>query len=153
MCPAACPQARLPEVYNSNFTVSEIENTIGAAGDKELIEKKFPSLYGKPSVSFDPGKAGAGARPHGKPLRIGVCLSGGQAPGGHNVIAGIYDYVKETGGQCIGFLNGPHGIMNGVTVELDDERMDAFRNMGGFDIIGSGRHKIETPEQFGAWGA
>lgn len=84
------------------------------------------------------------------PLRIGCVLSGGQAPGGHNVISGLYDYVKSVNkdGELIGFLDGPKGLFTGKYVTIDDTHMNKYRNMGGFDIIGSGRDKIETPEQF-----
>lgn len=83
-----------------------------------------------------------------KPLNLAVVLSGGQAPGGHNVIAGIYDYCKQNGGKMYGFLNGPHGVYTCEYKEINDEFMNEYRNMGGFDMIGSGRHKIETEEQF-----
>ena len=85
-------------------------------------------------------------------MKVGVVLSGGQAPGGHNVIAGLYDYVKKISPQStmIGFCDGPHGVMNGRYVEMDDAFVDSYRNSGGFDMIGSGRHKIEKPDQFAA---
>jgi diphosphate--fructose-6-phosphate 1-phosphotransferase len=84
------------------------------------------------------------------PLKIGVVLSGGQAPGGHNVIAGIYDFIKKLSkdSQLIGFLDGPQGLYNGEYCVIDDTVMNSFRNSGGFDMIGSGRHKIEKPEHF-----
>ena len=85
-------------------------------------------------------------------MKVGVVLSGGQAPGGHNVIAGLYDYVKKISPQStmIGFCDGPHGVMTGRYVEMDDDFVDSYRNSGGFDMIGSGRHKIEKPDQFAA---
>lgn len=84
------------------------------------------------------------------PLRVGVVLSGGQAPGGHNVISGVFDFLKKyhPNSQLFGFLNGPIGIYTDSHVEIDDELMDQYRNQGGFDMICSGRHKIETDEQF-----
>jgi 6-phosphofructokinase 1 len=84
------------------------------------------------------------------PLRIGVVLSGGQAPGGHNVISGVYDFLKSyhPNSQLFGFLNGPHGIYTDNYIEIEEELMSQFRNQGGFDMICSGRHKIETEEQF-----
>lgn len=84
------------------------------------------------------------------PLKIGVVLSGGQAPGGHNVIAGIYDYIKNISpdSQLIGFLDGPQGLYKGEYCKIDDAIMNCYRNSGGFDMIGSGRHKIEKPEHF-----
>lgn len=84
------------------------------------------------------------------PLRIGVVLSGGQAPGGHNVISGVYDFLKShhQNSQLFGFLNGPHGIFTDNYIEITEELMSQYRNQGGFDMICSGRHKIETEEQF-----
>lgn len=81
---------------------------------------------------------------------IGVILSGGQAPGGHNVVAGLYDALKQANPQSklYGFLGGPSGIIDGQYIEFTDEIIDAYRNTGGFDIIGSGRTKLETEEQF-----
>ena len=85
-------------------------------------------------------------------MSVGVVLSGGQAPGGHNVIAGIYDYIKKVNPQSalVGFLDGPQGIYNGQYCNVDDEMMNNYRNTGGFDMIGSGRHKIEKPAEFEA---
>jgi 6-phosphofructokinase 1 len=135
-----------------------------AAADVEAIQKLFPNTYGQPFAEFvttgenptkrqrgNSGKATSRAQ-SAKPLRIGCVLSGGQASGGHNVIAGLYDAAKAFAhdSEVYGFLNGPHGVMNGNYVELDDLRINAYRNMGGFDMIGSGRHKIETPDQFAA---
>ena len=74
-----------------------------------------------------------------RPVNIGVVLSGGQAPGGHNVIAGIYDFCKKVGGNMYGFRYGPRGVFTGKYVKIDDKFMDQYRNMGGFDMIGSGR--------------
>jgi 6-phosphofructokinase len=84
------------------------------------------------------------------PLRVGCVLSGGQAPGGHNVIVGLYDYIKRRhpNSQLFGFLNGPHGIYSGKYMEIGESHISYFKNRGGFDMICSGRHKIETPEQF-----
>jgi diphosphate--fructose-6-phosphate 1-phosphotransferase len=132
----------------------------------DLIQAKFPTLFGQRSVDFVAKVDGdeetevhfshksrdlvPPAHVEG-PLRVGVVLSGGQAPGGHNVIAGLYDWVvKEQGGTLFGFKNGPIGVMNGDVVELDDATIDFYRNMGGFDMIGSGRDKIHSPQQFAA---
>ena len=81
---------------------------------------------------------------------IGVILSGGQAPGGHNVIAGIFDALKQANpeNKLYGFLGGPSGIIDGKYIELTEDIINAYRNTGGFDIIGSGRTKLETEEQF-----
>jgi diphosphate--fructose-6-phosphate 1-phosphotransferase len=128
---------------------------LGAAGDHERIRELFPHCYGKPRVTFAAAAAadGPGAPtppPPPAPLRVGCVLSGGQAPGGHNVIAGLFDYVKRIHPESavIGFLDGPHGIYAGRYVEIDADRMDLYRNTGGFDLLSSGRHKIETEEQF-----
>eukprot|EP00850_Spirogloea_muscicola_P008682 SM000047S16821 [mRNA] locus=s47:73823:78867:- [translate_table: standard] len=119
-----------------------------AAGNADAIASLFPHLYGQPSVQLAAGQSDlANPRPA---LRVGVVLSGGQAPGGHNVIAGIFDYLqsKAPGSQLIGFLGGPAGIMKCRTIVITSEYLFPFRNQGGFDIICSGRDKIETPEQF-----
>ncbi len=116
------------------------------AKDREAIKKAFPGTYGMPLISFQAG----GDAGESKPLKIGVVLSGGQAPGGHNVIAGLFDSVKaiHPQSQIIGFLGGPGGLEKGKYETITPEKMDAFRNTGGFDIIGSGRTKLETTEQF-----
>ncbi|CAI7911498.1 unnamed protein product [Closterium sp. NIES-53] len=118
-----------------------------AAGNDEEIAKLFPSLYGQPSVKLVP--AGASAAPT-TPITVGVVLSGGQAPGGHNVIAGLFDYLQEKvpGSKLLGFLGGPAGVMKCKYVEITAEFLYPYRNQGGFDIICSGRDKIESPEQF-----
>jgi 6-phosphofructokinase 1 len=127
----------------------ESHEALGAVADHDEIKAKFPHTYGKPRVGI---KKGTKRKRKVEALRIGVVLSGGQAPGGHNVIAGIYDYVKKISpsSSVIGFLNGPIGVYTGNYCEIDDDFMDAYRNSGGFDMIGSGRHKIEKPEQFEA---
>ena len=121
------------------------------AKDRDVIRKSFPHTYGTPLLSFQSGEA-AGAADTGTsgPLRIGVVLSGGQAPGGHNVIAGLFDSVKaiHPQSQIFGFLGGPGGLEKGKYEAITAEKMDQYRNTGGFDIIGSGRTKLETPDQF-----
>ncbi len=130
--------------------IAKVKVVEGAAAepakDRETIRKSFPNTYGKPLLSFQAG-VDAGET---TPLRIGVVLSGGQAPGGHNVIAGLFDSVKSIHpqSQIFGFLGGPGGLEKGKYETITAERMDAYRNTGGFDIIGSGRTKLETPEQF-----
>ncbi|CAF2115782.1 BnaC08g41630D [Brassica napus] len=113
------------------------------------IAKLFPGLYGQPSVSVVPDPSAASS---GQKLKIGVVLSGGQAPGGHNVISGLFDYLQERakGSTFYGFKVGPAGIMKFKYVELNAEYIHPYRNqiLGGFDMICSGRDKIETPEQF-----
>ena len=114
--------------------------------DQEQIQELFKNTYGKPIVTFKHSTMSkeAGIR------NVGVILSGGQAPGGHNVIAGLYDALKQanSANKLYGFLGGPSGIIDGKYVEFDDKFIDAYRNTGGFDIIGSGRTKLETEEQF-----
>lgn len=125
--------------------LTEGENT-KAAANEEQIKELFKNTYGKPIVTFNPTQ-----NEHNIPRKnVGVILSGGQAPGGHNVIAGLYDALKQANPENIlyGFLGGPAGIIDGNYVELTDELIDAYRNTGGFDIIGSGRTKLETQEQF-----
>lgn len=117
-----------------------------SVADQDALRAIFPACYGKPVAEFVPG-TGASSR---KALKLGVILSGGQAPGGHNVIAGIFDGLKagNPDSQLFGFKGGPGGLVDDKAVELDAAMIAAYRNTGGFDIIGSGRTKIETPEQF-----
>ncbi len=115
--------------------------------DQEKIKALFPGTYGAPVVKFKSGDA-----TNVRPLAVGVVLSGGQAPGGHNVIAGIYDGVKSASSESrvLGFLGGPGGLVDGKFIEIDDAIIDDYRNSGGFDIIGSGRTKLEEEDQFNA---
>ena len=114
--------------------------------DAEQIQALFANTYGKPVVTF---KTSSEAKVSEK-RNVGVILSGGQAPGGHNVIAGLYDALKQANpeNKLYGFLGGPSGIIEGQYIEFTPEKIDAYRNTGGFDIIGSGRTKLETEEQF-----
>lgn len=116
-----------------------------ALSNKEEIQKRFPSIYGKPILSRDQSLEG----PQPKALRCGVVFSGGQAAGGHNVIAGLFDALIEidSKSELIGFMEGPSGILEKKYRILDRDIIDRFRNMGGFDLLGSGRTKIETDEQ------
>jgi pyrophosphate--fructose-6-phosphate 1-phosphotransferase len=115
--------------------------------DRETVQKLFPHTYGMPVVTLIRGKNPAVAK---KAVKVGVVLSGGQAPGGHNVIAGIFDGLKKAnhGNKLIGFIGGPSGILENKWKEITAPLMDMYRNTGGFDIIQSGRTKIESPEQF-----
>lgn len=108
----------------------------------------FPNTADQPTVSFAPEKVVA----IHQPKRVGVVLSGGQAAGGHNVIAGLYDALKKLHPDSVlfGFLDGPKGIIENSTIEITSKLLANYRNQGGFDLIGSGRTKIETPEQFQA---
>ncbi|MDR1617519.1 MAG: 6-phosphofructokinase, partial [Treponema sp.] len=130
-----------------DITVAYGEPTKSVA-DSEELEKIFRHSYGKPIAGFVPGKNDRITRP----LKVGVILSGGQAPGGHNVIAGLYDGLKKGNAESklYGFLGGPGGLVENKQVEFSGAIVDEYRNTGGFDIIGSGRTKIETPEQFAA---
>ena len=121
-------------------------NKTQAVKDCEQIEELFKNTYGKPVVTF---KTTPSAQPY-EARNIGVILSGGQAPGGHNVIAGLYDALKQSNpnSKLYGFLGGPSGIIEGQYIEFTSEKINAYRNTGGFDIIGSGRTKLETQEQF-----
>ncbi|MDR2747755.1 MAG: diphosphate--fructose-6-phosphate 1-phosphotransferase [Treponema sp.] len=120
-----------------------------SVSDQEALRGLFKNSYGKPVVTFKRGGGNAGIS---QKLRAGVILSGGQAPGGHNVIAGLFDGLKKGNAESrlYGFLGGPAGLIDNKTVEITAAMMDEYRNTGGFDIIGSGRTKIETPEQFAA---
>ena len=117
-----------------------------AVRDQEQIKELFENTYGTPVVTFKSveGKTSSSVK------NVGVILSGGQAPGGHNVIAGLYDALKQANSEnkLYGFLGGPSGIIDGKYIEFDDKFIDEYRNTGGFDIIGSGRTKLETEEQF-----
>ena len=116
-----------------------------SVADQARIRELFPATYGAPVVNFEVGDV-----QDVRPLNIGVVLSGGQAPGGHNVIAGVYDGVKSASDKShvIGFIGGPSGLVNNEYIEITDALMDAYRNMGGFDMIGSGRTKLESEAQF-----
>ncbi len=116
-----------------------------SVGNQEEIKALFPNTYGMPVVEFVPAES-----EDKKAMNVGVILSGGQAPGGHNVICGLYDGLKSLNkeSKLYGFLMGPGGLVNHDYVELTDEVIDEYRNTGGFDIIGSGRTKLEKQEQF-----
>ncbi|EFJ13842.1 hypothetical protein SELMODRAFT_234662 [Selaginella moellendorffii] len=137
----------MPSVLEGHFKVEHGSST-SAAGDAGAIAQLFPKLFGQPSVHIVP--CAAAAFKEEVKLRIGVVLSGGQAPGGHNVIAGLFDYLQKhaPGSLLLGFRGGPAGIMRCKYVEITSEFLYPYRNQGGFDIICSGRDKIETPEQF-----
>ena len=129
----------------NSLTMTEGEKT-QSVKDAEQIQELFKNTYGKPVVTF----ATSSNKAVSEKKNIGVILSGGQAPGGHNVIAGLYDALKQANpeNKLYGFLGGPSGIIDGDYIEFTDEKINAYRNTGGFDIIGSGRTKLETEEQF-----
>ena len=130
--------------------ISEICVNNGSAtesvADQEKIKALFPNTYGKNEITFQKGQNTAPARKQ----VVGVILSGGQAPGGHNVICGLYDALKATDKDNVlyGFKGGPSGLLNDDYLIFDDAYINQYRNTGGFDIIGSGRTKLETEEQF-----
>ncbi|OIV96093.1 hypothetical protein TanjilG_27197 [Lupinus angustifolius] len=138
----------LPSVLKKPFTIVDGPQS-SAAGNPDEIAKLFPNLFGQPSAALVPSDDSNAALPDQK-LKIGVVLSGGQAPGGHNVISGIFDYLQDRakGSTLYGFRGGPAGIMKGKYVELTSDYIYPYRNQGGFDMICSGRDKIETPDQF-----
>ena len=141
-------QPKLPGMLRNG--IAEISATSGgptqSVADQEKIAALFPNTYGKNEIIFKKGENTSEARK----LTVGVILSGGQAPGGHNVISGLYDSLKAINPEnvLIGFKGGPSGLLDNDFVVFDDEYINAYRNTGGFDIIGSGRTKLETEEQF-----
>ncbi len=139
---------KLPKMLRggiSEISVSEGAETKSVA-DCEKIHALFPNTYGKKEIVFKNGENTSAA----KKQKVGVILSGGQAPGGHNVICGLYDALKSTNpeNELFGFKNGPIGLIEDDYIIFDDKYIDEYRNTGGFDIIGSGRTKLETNEQF-----
>jgi len=121
-------------------------NATESVADQEKIKALFPNTYGKNEITFQKGQNTAEA----KKQVVGVILSGGQAPGGHNVVCGLYDALKATNPEnvLIGFKGGPSGLLDNDFIIFEDDYINQFRNTGGFDIIGSGRTKLETQEQF-----
>lgn len=141
-------QPKLPSSLSegiNKLAINEGSATESVANQAE-IKELFKNTYGKPTVTFKTSSDSKSLEQR----NVGVILSGGQAPGGHNVIAGLYDALKQANpsNKLYGFLGGPSGIIEGEYVEFDDKFIDAYRNTGGFDIIGSGRTKLETEEQF-----
>ncbi len=141
-------QPKLPSSLSSGINCLEMSkgSATQSVRDQEQIQELFENTYGKPVVTFK----NTSSSNTSDVRNVGVILSGGQAPGGHNVIAGLYDALKSanSANKLYGFLGGPSGIIEGSYVEFTDEFMNAYRNTGGFDIIGSGRTKLETEEQF-----
>ena len=137
-------QPKLPKGLQGAVKVVEGAAT-QSVGDQEEIKKLFPNTYGMPLIEFVPGDKVADNK-----INVGVILSGGQAPGGHNVICGIFDAVKKMNkdNKVYGFLMGPGGLVDHNYMELTDELVDEYRNTGGFDMIGSGRTKLEKVDQF-----
>ena len=140
----AAYQPKLPKALLGAVKVQEGEPTQSVA-DQEAIQKLFPNTYGMPLLKFEEGEAKEYA-----PMNVGVILSGGQAPGGHNVISGLFDGVKKMNpaNKLYGFILGPGGLVDHNYKELTADIIDEYRNTGGFDIIGSGRTKLEKEDQF-----
>ncbi len=141
----AAYQPKLPVVLTGPVKVVEGEATTSVA-DQEAIKNLFPETYGLPEIKFEKRTTPVA----GKPVNVGVILSGGQAPGGHNVICGLFDGIKKIhrDSRLYGFLMGPGGFVDHNYMELTSAIIDEYRNTGGFDIIGSGRTKLEKVEQF-----
>ena len=139
---------KLPGMLRNGISEICVKNGLPteSVADQEKIKALFPNTYGKNEITFQKGQNTAPA----KKQVVGVILSGGQAPGGHNVICGLYDALKATDKDNVlyGFKGGPSGLLEDDYIIFDDEYINKFRNTGGFDIIGSGRTKLETEEQF-----
>ena len=141
----AAYQPKLPIVLTGAVRPVEGQATQSVA-DQEAIQKLFPNTYGLPELKFEKNPTPSPS----KPMNVGVILSGGQAPGGHNVICGLFDGIRKIhrDSRLYGFLMGPGGFVDHKYMELTSAIIDEYRNTGGFDIIGSGRTKLETKEQF-----
>lgn len=135
---------KLPKALQGYVKAVEGEPT-QSVRDQQIIKSLFPNTYGMPIVEFVPGD-----EPVQHAMNVGVILSGGQAPGGHNVISGLFDEIKRLNpdNRLFGFLMGPGGLVDHDYMELTSDIIDEYRNTGGFDIIGSGRTKLETEDQF-----
>ncbi len=140
----AAYQPKLPKALQGAVKVKEGEPT-QSVGDQEEIKKLFPNTYGMPIVEFEPA-----TEANTKKMNVGIILSGGQAPGGHNVITGLFDQIKKLNpeNRLYGFILGPGGLVDHNYMELTKEIIDEYRNTGGFDMIGSGRTKLEKVDQF-----
>ena len=137
-------QPKLPKALQGAVKVKEGAPT-QSVDNQEDIKKLFPNTYGMPLVEFEPANSANNAK-----INVGVILSGGQAPGGHNVISGLFDEVKKLNpdNRLYGFLMGPGGLVDHNYIEITAENLQAYRNTGGFDMIGSGRTKLEKEDQF-----
>jgi len=139
---------KLPGILRNGISEICVKNggATQSVADQEKIQALFPNTYGKNEITFQKGQNTA----EEKKQIVGVILSGGQAPGGHNVICGLYDALKATNKDNVlyGFKGGPSGLIEDDYLVFDDEYINQYRNTGGFDIIGSGRTKLETEEQF-----
>ena len=141
----AAYEPKLPIVLTGAVKAVAGEATQSVA-DQDAIKALFPNTYGLPELVFEKNDTPT----KGEPINVGVILSGGQAPGGHNVISGLFDGIKKINkaSRLYGFLMGPGGFVDHKYIELTDDIINEYRNTGGFDIIGSGRTKLEKQEQF-----
>ncbi len=137
-------QPKLPKALQGAVKIKE-GNPTQSVDDQEDIKKLFPYTYGMPVVEFVPSEEACNTK-----MNVGIILSGGQAPGGHNVITGLFDQVKKLNpeNRLYGFILGPGGLVDHNYMELTKDIIDEYRNTGGFDMIGSGRTKLEQVEQF-----
>ena len=140
----AAYQPKLPKALQGAVIIKEGKAT-QSVGDQEEIKKLFPNTYGMPIVEFEPA-----TEANTKKMNVGIILSGGQAPGGHNVITGLFDQIKKLNpeNRLYGFILGPGGLVDHNYMELTKDIIDEYRNTGGFDMIGSGRTKLEKVDQF-----
>ena len=140
----AAYQPKLPKALQGAVKIKEGAAT-QSVGDQEEIKKLFPNTYGMPIVEFEPA-----TEANNKKMNVGIILSGGQAPGGHNVITGLFDQIKKLNpeNRLFGFILGPGGLVDHNYMELTEDLIDEYRNTGGFDMIGSGRTKLEKVDQF-----
>lgn len=142
----AAYQPKLPPALANGANVKAVEGApTSSIADQDKIKELFSATFGSPEITFEADGAGKAS-----PVNVGVILSGGQAPGGHNVIAGIFDGIKSLNqdSKLYGFLKGPDGLVKNEYMELTSDVIDAYRNTGGFDMIGSGRTKLESAAQF-----
>ena len=140
----AAYQPKLPKALQGAVKIKEGKPT-QSVGNQEEIKQLFPNTYGMPIVEFEPA-----TEANTKKMNVGIILSGGQAPGGHNVITGLFDQIKKLNpeNRLFGFILGPGGLVDHNYMELTKEIIDEYRNTGGFDMIGSGRTKLEKVDQF-----
>ena len=141
----AAYQPKLPKALASGAVKAVAGAATQSVADQEAIKALFPNTYGMPLITFEAGEA-----VQLPAMNVGVILSGGQAPGGHNVISGLFDGIKKLNpeSKLYGFILGPGGLVDHNYMELTADIIDEYRNTGGFDIIGSGRTKLETEAQF-----
>jgi pyrophosphate--fructose-6-phosphate 1-phosphotransferase len=142
-------QPKVPEVLSGKFSLQFTDGTTSYS-DPDVVKQLFPSTYGQPGVIFVPELVEIPDTPKvARKLRVGCVFSGGPAPGGHNVVAGLFDFLtrENNGSELFGFLGGPSGIVEKIYRQVTETELENYRNIGGFHYLGSGRTKIETAEQ------